>query len=354
MRVDEGSYKSCVVCDRCWLFRSRAARSARCADHAAGAGSRRPRQQQSDPDSRVDALQPDFNARRAADDAADAGAQVGVPRDAPVHAPARTGRLRRPAASTSSGSTPARRLASSFATACCPARRSASTGRAIERSRSSASTTCCSRSRTAVRSASTSSRRSRGRTTCAIRSPRRSACWCRGRSRRSRPLYAEPMFVVNSNPADGRRQQHGDDRAGTRLRIRPATYLVGEITPRLGGYDPGVAQVSFGIEMRAGGHTFQINVSNGLSTTLGQLASGGISSDDLDTSASTFHESSSDHEPHARAFHRITRRPRPAGRVRRLAHFPERCHGRRSRRRRRRHQWGDDHDHRRAAYRRPL
>ena len=46
-----------------------------------------------------------------------------------------------------------------------------------------------------------------------------------------------------------------------------------------GGYTPGVEQVSFGIEMRSGGHTFQINVSNGFGTTLGQLARGGVSSD---------------------------------------------------------------------------
>ena len=69
-------------------------------------------------------------------------------------------------------------------------------------------------------------------------------------------LYAEPMFVVNTNPVDDQ-----DDNntmmigLGTRVRIRPATYLVGEITPRVSGYKPGVDQVSFGIEVRAGGHT---------------------------------------------------------------------------------------------------
>jgi hypothetical protein len=38
--------------------------------------------------------------------------------------------------------------------------------------------------------------------------------------------------------------------------------------------------VSFAIEGRAGGHLFQINVSNGWGTTFGQLASrGGITND---------------------------------------------------------------------------
>ena len=56
-------------------------------------------------------------------------------------------------------------------------------------------------------------------------------------------------------------------------------YLVGEITPRLAGYKPGVRQMSFGIEGRAGGHQFQVNVSNGFGTTLGQIADGASDND---------------------------------------------------------------------------
>ena len=94
-------------------------------------------------------------------------------------------------------------------------------------------------------------------------------------------LYAEPMWVANTNPI----ANAGSDNStamvglGTRLRVRPSTYLVGEITPRLGGYDPGVSQVSFGLEGRAGGHLFQLNVSNGFGTTLGQIARGGSNND---------------------------------------------------------------------------
>jgi len=92
-------------------------------------------------------------------------------------------------------------------------------------------------------------------------------------------LYAEPIFVVNTSPFET-----GDNNTfmiglGGRLRIRPAVYLVGEVTPRVSGYKPGVDQGSFGIEMRSGGHTFQINFSNGFGTTLGQLARGGVSGD---------------------------------------------------------------------------
>ena len=95
-------------------------------------------------------------------------------------------------------------------------------------------------------------------------------------------LYAEPMWIANTNPA----ADAGFDNStillglGARLRVRPSTYLLAEISPRLGGFDPGVSQVSFGLEGRAGGHLFQLNVSNGFGTTLGQIARGALNNDD--------------------------------------------------------------------------
>lgn len=92
-------------------------------------------------------------------------------------------------------------------------------------------------------------------------------------------LYAEPIFIANTSPFE-----EGDNNTlmlglGARVRIRPALYLVGELSPRLSGYDPGVTQASFGFEMRSGGHTFQINFSNGIGTTLGQVARGAVNND---------------------------------------------------------------------------
>ena len=92
-------------------------------------------------------------------------------------------------------------------------------------------------------------------------------------------LYVEPIFIANSSPFDV-----GDNDTlmlglGARVRVRPAMYLVGEISPRLTGYDPGVNQASVAIEMRSGGHTFQINFSNGVGTTLGQIARGAVNND---------------------------------------------------------------------------
>lgn len=93
-------------------------------------------------------------------------------------------------------------------------------------------------------------------------------------------VYVEPIFVANANPGTA-----GDNHAvmiglGTRLRLTRAMYIVAEVTPRVAGYDPGDHQISFGFEGRSGGHSFQVNVSNGFGTTLGQIARGGVSYDD--------------------------------------------------------------------------
>jgi uncharacterized beta barrel domain-containing protein DUF5777 len=94
-------------------------------------------------------------------------------------------------------------------------------------------------------------------------------------------LYAEPFYVVNTNSSTGQGSNNNTLMVGlgARARLRPTMYVVGEITPRLTGYDPGVSQISFGLEGRAGGHQFQINVSNGAGTTLGQIASGANNND---------------------------------------------------------------------------
>lgn len=96
-------------------------------------------------------------------------------------------------------------------------------------------------------------------------------------------VYIEPIYVGNVNLAED--FISADDNAfvlglGARLRIRPTVYFVGEFDPRLAGYDAGVNLGSFGLEKRAGGHTFQINFSNGIGTTMGQIARGGTGRQD--------------------------------------------------------------------------
>ena len=95
-------------------------------------------------------------------------------------------------------------------------------------------------------------------------------------------VYVEPMWVGNTNP---REDLFGDDDntflvgIGARVRIRPTVYVLGEIVPRA-GFTPGANHAAFAVEKRAGGHSFQLNFSNGFGTTPMQIARGGTSNDD--------------------------------------------------------------------------
>jgi hypothetical protein len=94
-------------------------------------------------------------------------------------------------------------------------------------------------------------------------------------------VYAQPIWINNTNRQPS---ELVDDNSsfiigfGARVRVRPTVYVVAEGAPRF-GFDPGVAHMSFAIEKRAGGHSFQLNFSNGFETTLAQIARGGISND---------------------------------------------------------------------------
>jgi hypothetical protein len=91
-------------------------------------------------------------------------------------------------------------------------------------------------------------------------------------------LYATPIWVHNTAAeADVNRDTFMVGFAG-RARVGESTYVVGEVTPRFGGYAPGDPEYGFGIEKRVGGHSFQLNFSNGFTTTFGQIARGGFPS----------------------------------------------------------------------------
>jgi hypothetical protein len=96
-------------------------------------------------------------------------------------------------------------------------------------------------------------------------------------------IYAQPTYVNNTNPSPSELVDENDTfllGLGARVRVRPTVYVVAEYTPRLGGYEPGVHGASFGVEKRAGGHSFQINFSNTFGTTMGQVARGGLRNED--------------------------------------------------------------------------
>jgi hypothetical protein len=90
-------------------------------------------------------------------------------------------------------------------------------------------------------------------------------------------LYAMPAWVGNTNLED----IPGEDEStiliglGGRLRLGDSSYLVGEVVPRVAGYEYAGTHMTFGLEQRVGGHGFQINVSNSIGTTLVQVARGG-------------------------------------------------------------------------------
>jgi hypothetical protein len=96
-------------------------------------------------------------------------------------------------------------------------------------------------------------------------------------------LYIQPAWINNSNPEPAELVDDNNTVViglGTRLRIRKSTYLVLEASPRVSGYAPNVTLISFGIEQQAGGHMFQLNFSNGVGTTMANVARGGSSYDD--------------------------------------------------------------------------
>jgi hypothetical protein len=96
-------------------------------------------------------------------------------------------------------------------------------------------------------------------------------------------FYVEPIWVNNSNAEPSEIVDDNDTvivGLGARLRVRPTVYLVLEGAPRVAGYDPGATQLSFGLEKRSGGHMFQLTFTNGVGTTMGQIARGGRNTDD--------------------------------------------------------------------------
>jgi cytochrome c oxidase subunit 2 len=93
-------------------------------------------------------------------------------------------------------------------------------------------------------------------------------------------LYVEPTWVHHANvqPSTSVAGASTDTvmlGLGGRFRIRPTVSIVTEFSPRAPGFRPGVNHGGVAIEKRAGGHMFQLNVSDSFATTMGQIARGG-------------------------------------------------------------------------------
>jgi hypothetical protein len=89
-------------------------------------------------------------------------------------------------------------------------------------------------------------------------------------------LYAVPVWVHNSAVTLEGPRDTGYLGLGGRLRLSPRLYVVGEVSPRIGGFAPGIQEFAFGFEGRAGGHIFQLTFTNSVGTTLGQISQGGF------------------------------------------------------------------------------
>jgi len=105
-------------------------------------------------------------------------------------------------------------------------------------------------------------------------------------------VYAEPAWVGNTaRPADGPTDHDSTlfVGLGARVRLGSSAYLVGEFAPRLAGFkginpvhpsEHAANHLTFGIEKRVGGHSFQLNFSNYFATTLATMARGAGSGED--------------------------------------------------------------------------
>jgi hypothetical protein len=90
-------------------------------------------------------------------------------------------------------------------------------------------------------------------------------------------VYAVPMWVHNSAALTGQTRDTGFVGLGASLRVRPTVYLIGEISPRLGGYVQGKPEWGFGVSKRLGGHVFDLTFTNTTQgTTFAQMARGGF------------------------------------------------------------------------------
>jgi hypothetical protein len=88
-------------------------------------------------------------------------------------------------------------------------------------------------------------------------------------------VYLEPFWVNNTAAAGLPTRDTGFVGVGGRLRLSSTVYLVGEVSPRIGGLVTRDPQFGFAIEKRAGGHMFSLTFTNSPGTTFRQISSGG-------------------------------------------------------------------------------
>ena len=89
-------------------------------------------------------------------------------------------------------------------------------------------------------------------------------------------VYLAPFWAHNTAAGTDQDRDTGYVGIGGRLRLRPTVFVVGEVTPRVGGYEPGEPEYAFALEKRVGAHVFSLTFANTSATTYGQIARGGF------------------------------------------------------------------------------
>jgi uncharacterized beta barrel domain-containing protein DUF5777 len=89
-------------------------------------------------------------------------------------------------------------------------------------------------------------------------------------------VYATPVLVANTATGGETKRKTAFIGTGVALRVLSTVYLIGEASPRVGGFTSGDAEYALAIEKRVGRHVFALTFSNGAVTTYRQLARGGI------------------------------------------------------------------------------
>jgi len=94
-------------------------------------------------------------------------------------------------------------------------------------------------------------------------------------------VYATPFWVGGTSIIDTGGNT-GFLGIGARARIASTTYLIAEVTPRIGGLEIGAdPEYGFGIEKRVGAHVFALTFTNGTTNTTYRQLARGFSPDQL-------------------------------------------------------------------------
>ena len=89
-------------------------------------------------------------------------------------------------------------------------------------------------------------------------------------------VYVDPIWVHNTQAIGAAdRLNTFFVGLGARVRIVPTLFVVGEVSPRAGGFVQGDPEFAFSLEKRVGGHVFSVVVANTQATTFAQIARGG-------------------------------------------------------------------------------